>query len=47
MNDKEFRRYLSNKRLERIRKEAEAANTPPRKPPATAKPPKPKKTRPA
>ena len=50
VNDREFRQYLSNKRLEQERQEAAAANsaTQPavrRKPPATAKGLKSNKTR--
>ena len=50
MNDREFRKHLADKRLERLRKEAEAANAEAqaaalKKPPAAAKAPKIKKTR--
>jgi len=37
MNEREFRRFLTKLRAERQRKEAEAANTAVRRPPATAK----------
>ena len=43
MNDRQFRHHLIKLRLERERKEAQAANAAVRKPPATAKPQKAKK----
>jgi hypothetical protein len=45
VNDREFKKYLSKLRLERERKEAKAAKAAVKKPPATAKPQKAKKTR--
>jgi hypothetical protein len=43
VNERQFRQHLIKKRLERERKEAEAANTAVKKPPATAKSQKAKK----
>ena len=45
MNDREFREHLIKLRLERERKEAQAANAAVKKPPASAKSRKAKKTR--
>jgi hypothetical protein len=45
VNDREFRQHLIKLRLERERKEAEAANAAVKKPPATAKSQKAKKKR--
>jgi hypothetical protein len=45
MNDREFRRHLADKRLERLRKEAQEANAAPKKPPASANTRKIKRTR--
>ena len=45
MNDREFRQRLVKSRLERERKEAQAANAAIKKPPATAKSQKAKKKR--
>ena len=40
MNEREFRKHLTDKRLARLRTEAQAENRPTKKPPATAKPQK-------
>jgi hypothetical protein len=45
VNDREFRQHLIKLRLERERKEAQAANAAVKKPPATAKSQKAKKSR--